>query len=643
MSIPKRSAEPALPRGAEQSSTAYSTPLAFGSRTLAPEGGSVEVEAEWLANNAMAAAGRPPPPLRAPQNSGRLAAVNRGGDALPSAVRQEFEARFTHDFSQVRVHSSPEAAASARALDAQAFTVGRHIGFARGAYQPDTAAGKRLLAHELAHTVQNARGAVPDQIQCRRVPDAAGLNAAVPPAADVAGVVNARTGLARIFARAWAELTAPNKAAVITAAKAFGIVFTNQATLITAINAASRDQLLKFEAALRTADPTVTLGDPALIDTGPRPATSDAANITTLVTGANAVFDQIAAGTNDADLTQVFGAANIATAKTRYAAAKSRMNTLKSLDKIVTDRSGYNAEAELGGLSNSDQIAVAPSVIDTPADKESVLTLIHESLHAGGTGVSDDAGYIGFIADAIFLSMTEADKLATAAHYEVVPRRILVAANSFPGKTFVPAGTTSGGVTAPPRTAREEAVAASVDEFREAWTCALNLHTLFVRVFRTPGEWQTLDLGANYSGAVAGTHFEDALPFWSNVEQLTIHKRLGAINPAGPPAVRPVTLIDVALSEGLVRMLAAGMNKAPQTEADALAFETSEASAAERSAAAASIAAEKALLIRLVLLKRVGSITGNVTRDIKVVSRLATANAAPNFTDMLQKRPASFP
>lgn len=98
------------------------------------------------------------------------------------------------------------------------------------------------------------------------------------------------------------------------------------------------------------------------------------------------MFDQIAAGTNDADLTQVFGAANIAIAKTRYAAAKSRMNTLKSLDKIVADRSGYNAEAGLGGLSNSDQIAVAPSVIDTPADKESVLTLIHESCMPAAPG-----------------------------------------------------------------------------------------------------------------------------------------------------------------------------------------------------------------------------------------------------------------
>jgi hypothetical protein len=67
------------------------------------------------------------------------------------------ERRFLHDFSRVRVHADLPAAASAANLQARAYTVGPHIAFARGAYDPGTDAGKRLVAHELAHVVQQSR------------------------------------------------------------------------------------------------------------------------------------------------------------------------------------------------------------------------------------------------------------------------------------------------------------------------------------------------------------------------------------------------------------------------------------------------------------------------------------------------------
>jgi hypothetical protein len=59
-----------------------------------------------------------------------------------------------HDFSQVRVHADDRAADSANAVDALAYTVGTHIAFASGQYAPNDTAGRRLLAHELAHVVQ---------------------------------------------------------------------------------------------------------------------------------------------------------------------------------------------------------------------------------------------------------------------------------------------------------------------------------------------------------------------------------------------------------------------------------------------------------------------------------------------------------
>ena len=80
--------------------------------------------------------------------------VSSEGLPLESEPRRFFESRFGHDFAQVRIHTAPSAAASARALNALAYTVGRDIVFAPGRYAPQTAAGQHLLAHEFAHVVQ---------------------------------------------------------------------------------------------------------------------------------------------------------------------------------------------------------------------------------------------------------------------------------------------------------------------------------------------------------------------------------------------------------------------------------------------------------------------------------------------------------
>lgn len=76
------------------------------------------------------------------------------GRPLDERTRAELEPRFGHDFSHVRVHTDAAAAASARAVDALAYTVGRDIVFGAGRYAPGTPAGIRLLAHELTHTLQ---------------------------------------------------------------------------------------------------------------------------------------------------------------------------------------------------------------------------------------------------------------------------------------------------------------------------------------------------------------------------------------------------------------------------------------------------------------------------------------------------------
>jgi hypothetical protein len=88
--------------------------------------------------------------------------LTSSGQPLDAGTRAFMEPRFGHDFSQVRVHTDARAAESARAVNALAYTVGRDMVFGAGQYEPRANEGKRLLAHELTHVVQqksiNAKG-----------------------------------------------------------------------------------------------------------------------------------------------------------------------------------------------------------------------------------------------------------------------------------------------------------------------------------------------------------------------------------------------------------------------------------------------------------------------------------------------------
>jgi len=91
--------------------------------------------------------------------------LRSSGHALDPAPRAFMESRFGHDFSQVRVHTDAKAAASARAVNALAYTVGRDVVFDTGRYAPGSSEGLRLLAHELTHVVQQrARMAAPQPL-----------------------------------------------------------------------------------------------------------------------------------------------------------------------------------------------------------------------------------------------------------------------------------------------------------------------------------------------------------------------------------------------------------------------------------------------------------------------------------------------
>ena len=86
-------------------------------------------------------------------------AVRGGGRPLEPTVRRSMESRFGHDFSAVRIHDHAAAQAASAGLRARAFTVGEDIAFSSGGYDSRTAEGRHLLAHELAHVVQQRNGA----------------------------------------------------------------------------------------------------------------------------------------------------------------------------------------------------------------------------------------------------------------------------------------------------------------------------------------------------------------------------------------------------------------------------------------------------------------------------------------------------
>jgi len=83
------------------------------------------------------------------------------GRPLEPALRQDMEQRFGHDFSQVRLHSDGAAEQSARDVNASAYTAGHHIVFGAGHFSPGTHAGRRLIAHELTHVVQQSGERLP--------------------------------------------------------------------------------------------------------------------------------------------------------------------------------------------------------------------------------------------------------------------------------------------------------------------------------------------------------------------------------------------------------------------------------------------------------------------------------------------------
>lgn len=129
-----------------------------------------------------------------PEIAGAIDAQRGGGAPLPKDVRADMEHHLGHGLEHVRVHTGAGADTVSRAVQAEAFTTGNDVFFAQGRYDPASASGRGLLAHELTHVVQQTTGAVdnesrvshpsePSEVQAAQVGAAV---AAAPAAATVA-------------------------------------------------------------------------------------------------------------------------------------------------------------------------------------------------------------------------------------------------------------------------------------------------------------------------------------------------------------------------------------------------------------------------------------------------------------------------
>ena len=98
-------------------------------------------------------------PKVSPNVAAKIQNLKGGGQPLPANQRHFFESRMGQDFSGVRIHTDSKAAGTAQTIKAKAFTLGNNIVFNTGQYSHDNQEGKKLLAHELTHVVQQSGGA----------------------------------------------------------------------------------------------------------------------------------------------------------------------------------------------------------------------------------------------------------------------------------------------------------------------------------------------------------------------------------------------------------------------------------------------------------------------------------------------------
>jgi hypothetical protein len=143
----------------ESTSAVEVTAPAETSRALATRGAAASLGPQLMRKKLQRRAARNENGIAHDAENAVGAAAASSGAPLPAGLQQKFESSLGADLSAVRVHTGSDSAAAAEAVSARAYTVGSDIHFAAGQYRPNDADGAHLLAHEVAHTVQQSDGA----------------------------------------------------------------------------------------------------------------------------------------------------------------------------------------------------------------------------------------------------------------------------------------------------------------------------------------------------------------------------------------------------------------------------------------------------------------------------------------------------
>jgi hypothetical protein len=159
--LPKKGEKPQLPKKDEEPEKLRRQPL-NQEKLLATKGADAEV-----------------PTVTSSVEAAVQSVRQNGGQPLDAATRAIMESRFGHDFSHVRVHTGPQAAAAAQAVSARAFTIGSDVVSGQGQHAPGTVEGQRLLAHELTHVVQQSATSTQVSTKLQRTPVPAASMASV--------------------------------------------------------------------------------------------------------------------------------------------------------------------------------------------------------------------------------------------------------------------------------------------------------------------------------------------------------------------------------------------------------------------------------------------------------------------------------
>lgn len=281
----------------------------------------------------------------------------------------------------------------------------------------------------------------------------------------------------------------------------------------------------EFKKAVDVADRTVIYQ--SVLDADTKVKKKDKAKLKTAMADAIALIKKAEA--DSAGLTAVFGSKD-SVAKGHYARARKVLATVsKDMDTHVsTDYNLDDPEVFLGGWAShgAQHIHLLSKVVTVTDPAETKATLIHEAAHLADGSIDDH----GYYSSPGFEALDEKTKIANAAHYEELPRR-LMGTSSFPKHTFAPGKKKGGGVL----TLEDEVRRTASEYLRKAWDAAVDTHT-WLRGVRKAG----------LAGSTAPFTAERALILEvSKLMDLTIHEQA--------PAKAHVTALDVTLTESIAR------------------------------------------------------------------------------------------